>query len=303
MENKIYKQDNGYFLTSTFLVSSIFSPLQKNDLNNYHSKNKELISTIRNINVSIRGYQPDADIDLKLFLILIKENSYEFTISIDSIIKQIKPEQKYIQKRDRDQILNRIERLRDTSIRVNKKGSIIDFSLIPMFSYSEETKELYFNLESVAKIYKEDTFIKYISFENINNLNQYETSLFLLVKSQNEILYVKTEDAFNRLRLNDKNFNDRKKRSIVKKSLETLKELKLIRGFEIKETSYIVFNYVSKDRETLNILIDQCNGDKNKAKEMLSSYKKKKAMEKKKEEQRLNDLNKNYPPLSMYTIV
>lgn len=245
-------------LTNALLVNPIFAPVAKRDYNkndiDYQVKNKKY-------HYSIQGYQPNLDIDFKVFSFLLRRNKVEFKTNIKHLLSEIGSNT--FKKRDKDKVLNSLDRMMETIIKFDSDLLKARFNIISNYLYNKKTGDLTVNLNSVKYLYDKDIFSNFIKLSSLSELSQYETAMYLLCKSQKKELFIKRKDIIKRLGLDKTNLNDYELTRTIKNTLKKLKELKLIINYTVKDDKYTILNVINNKKITKEEHKDQKDNNKN----------------------------------------
>lgn len=183
-------------LTNAFLKTPIFSATRNEGLieQNYKMFNYEL---------SITGKQLNNNRDLDLFLWIINKNEKNIKTTFKEILTELGVinSKVRINNSKKEQIKKSLHKLNTTSIKIIHDNLDCEkyFNLINDVNIIDNNIEISVN-EMVCQLYKQEKFNKLIKVKNLENLSQYERSLYLFIcsyaKSEVRVSIEKLKDRF-----------------------------------------------------------------------------------------------------------
>lgn len=171
-------QDNTVLLTNCLMKLPIFS-----------SKNSKEITEITresfNYNYSIRGYELNLGKDFEVFSALIRMNEIgKKEIHINDFLSEMGYKSGDFEWKLQEPIINALDRLNATTIKIENKDFICGFGFINDFFYDTKTKILNFSInERLKDIYKNDKFQRVINLNKFKGLNKTDRALLIYTAS------------------------------------------------------------------------------------------------------------------------
>lgn len=209
--------------TSLLSKSSFYLPIFQATKTKNETINEEY--DMFGYNLKLSGRRLNNDKDFKTFLYIIQNNKLNLTIDLKDILYDLGICDQFVRPnaQRKQAIKDALDRLMEMKITISNDKYELSFRIIDSLLFDKDSDKVSIRIsEDIKTLYEKDGFTRVIDLKKLEDLSQYEISLYRFICAYSKkIVYIKLDKLHNVLAPN-KNVKEYNRQ--LKRALESLKE-------------------------------------------------------------------------------